>query len=134
MTRFLRVILIVLSLLLMGARELPRPCLGDGQGNACAVNQCQCTALCSCRSVCGDDAAAPAEEMAMGESCHMHASDAAAQAPRHFSLPEPPSPALLVAARQPLLPRVAPPRLAAAHVPQPSPSLNPPVPPPRIQA
>lgn len=134
MARFLHIILIALSLLLMGARDLPRPCLGDGLGNACAVNQCQCTSLCSCRSVCSTDATAPAAEIAMGESCHMHAADTSTAAPRHFSLPEPPAPTLLVAAwLGPLFPRVAPARLATTHRLYPAPSLNPPEPPPRSQ-
>lgn len=132
MKRFLHVILVALALLLMGARDLPRPCLGDGMGNACAMDLCQCTALCSCRSVCGDDAAAAD---ASGPACHMHAAGDPAASPAHFSLPEPKPPTLLVASFAGLLlPQVA----RAVSIPRPdpylAPTILPPEPPPRIRA
>lgn len=126
----MRLLLIALTLLLMGARDLPRPCLGDGMGNACAVDQCQCTALCSCRSVCGSDASDPD----MGASCHMHASQEAPAHGGHFTLPEPPPPTLLGAGAALSEPRVAPIRLSHAPNAPPSLSLLPPEPPPRIAA
>lgn len=100
MTRFLRVLLIGLALLLMGARDLPRPCIGDGQGNPCAVDRCQCTSLCSCRSTCGPEDSGQAEQPEAAPpsehaSCHMQGADGQAGSATHFSLPEPPAPALM---------------------------------------
>ena len=131
MTRFLRVMMIALALLLMGARDLPRPCLGDGMGNACAIAQCRCTERCSCRSVCGLDASSAGLD---GAACHMHASEKPAANPGHFSLPEPKPPTLLIAASRWLLSRLLVEAPAFASDPYPSPSLLPPEPPPRIRA
>ncbi|MNX09460.1 hypothetical protein D3C86_391910 [compost metagenome] len=131
MTRFLRMMMIALALLLMGARDLPRPCLGDGMGNACAIAQCQCTDLCSCRSVCGLDASSTALDE---PSCHMHASEDPAANPGHFSLPEPQPPTLLIAASRWLPPRQFVETPAFAPDPYLSLNLSPPEPPPRIRA
>lgn len=101
MTPLLRFLLIGLALLLMGARDLPRPCIGDGQGNPCAVERCQCTALCSCRSSCGPEDAGKAAEAAPPSehaSCHMQGADGEGGSATHFSLPEPPAPALMASA------------------------------------
>ena len=132
MKRFLNAILIVLALLLMGARDLPRPCLGDGLGNPCAIEQCRCTALCSCRSVCDTDASTA---NAADASCHLHAADDADAGPTHFSLPEPQPPTLLFAG----MPRLNFPPAArelplTTSDPYPPPSLLPAEPPPRIRA
>jgi hypothetical protein len=131
MTRFWRLLLIALAFLSMGAKDLPRPCLGDGLGNACAINRCQCTELCSCRSVCGQEASEASEA---GPSCHMHAAAGSEAAPAHFSLPEPQPPALLLS--PPHVPALMGLTDGWAFVPAPlpSPTLNPPVPPPRIRA
>lgn len=124
MTRFLRLMLIVLALCTLGARELPRPCLGDGLGNACASDRCTCTALCSCRATCSMAAADDTP------ACHMHAG-AAPEAPTHFTLPDSPPPMLLAGA-QPLM-VTAGYRAHGAFVPRCPPpfSLSPPEPPPR---
>ncbi len=130
MTRFWRLLLIALAFLSMGAKDLPRPCLGDGLGNPCAINRCQCTALCSCRSVCGVEAVAADA----GPACHMHAAAGSETAPAHFSLPEPQPPALLLS--PPHIPALSGLSDVRAFVPdpRPSPSLTPPIPPPRIRA
>lgn len=123
--RLLPLLLIVMALCTMGARELPRPCLGDGLGNACEINRCACTALCSCRSSCGmetSEASTPA--------CHMHADADAPSALGHFSLPEPP-PALLAAAPLAGLRARSAPLARAASPRYPPSDLLPPEPPPR---
>jgi hypothetical protein len=130
MTRFWRLGMMILVLFMMGARELPRPCIGDGQGNPCAIARCQCTALCSCRSVCGLESSETAET---APACHMHAGAEPTVLPQHVTLPDPPPPMLLASAMRAPVP--APSVGGPAFMPlfHPAPRILPPEPPPRIR-
>lgn len=159
MKRVLPMLLIALVLLLMGAKDLPRPCVGDGQGNPCSIERCQCTTLCSCKATCTIPPPQPeALESGMAErdasvlmcrtlpepelqappqtaACHVEGASASHLPLAHFSLPGSAIPVLLA---RPLDPRLLAWGGADARFTEPrTPAtrlLPPPEPPPRLRA
>lgn len=120
-------LLIMVVLALMGLARLPVPCVGDGQGRPCSIEQCACTAACTCKVACE---AMAQEPRAAHHACHMGAA-APTEAPDHFALPRDPLPMTLAG----MFRWVPPGRSAFEHAgPAPStdsPFLPRPEPPPR---
>lgn len=52
----------------LGFSELPRPCVGDGDGHACTIATCACVASCTCQ-VAHREATALARRLGQVPSC-----------------------------------------------------------------
>ncbi|HEY9899784.1 MAG TPA: hypothetical protein V6D00_11430 [Pantanalinema sp.] len=93
LTRLARLAMALVVLLLMGAARLPIPCVGDGQGNPCAVTSCVCDASCSCKFACE----AAAKHKDPHAACHLAAGMPADHdaGPAHSTLPRVQAPTLL---------------------------------------
>lgn len=46
--RFLKFLMSLMIVACLGVADLPRPCLGDGMGNACGPAACTCLKSCTC--------------------------------------------------------------------------------------
>lgn len=136
MSRLLHVFISCLMLLSLGAADLPRPCVGDGMGNPCAIESCACSMACTCKSHCMDSAEAPpgsGEDASSHAACHMGPSAPADATLAHFSLPDPRPPALLPPSPISEWPAVAPDRYRPSGSERfASRSLSPAEPPPRV--
>ena len=69
-------ILSVAIILGIGLSALPRPCIGDGEGNACRPEACACVQACTCQLV----HEAERRMAAVPECCRLPGHDAAMQA------------------------------------------------------
>lgn len=123
-------LLVVVVLALMGLARLPVPCVGDGQGHPCSVEQCACTEACSCKLACETMAQEPASDH---HACHIGASGPS-EATDHFALRQAPAPMALAG-----MIRRVPAAGSTFERPVPAPSIDSPLlplpePPPRLLA